>query len=199
MSAYPVTLSVAPDEGQNRLWGIPLLGIIVRSILVIPQAIILFFVVIALYFLTLVSWIPVLLNGRMADWYYTVAGGYLRMTARMSLYVALVTGRYPPFGLTGDHSVTVEFDTSEQQNRLWGIPIVGLVVRWILLIPHFIVLWFLAIAVAFITLFSWLPILLNGRQADSVVRIVGGFYRWTLRVGAYALLLTGRYPPFSLD
>jgi hypothetical protein len=199
MSDYPVRVSVAPDEGQNRLWGIPILGIIVRSIMVIPQAIILLVVGFVVWVLTLVSWIPVLLNGRMAGWYYEVAGGYLRLSARMSLYVALVTGRYPPFGLTGDHSVNVEFDTSEEQNRLWGIPIVGLFVRWILLIPHFIVLWFFAIGVAFITLFSWVPILLNGRQADSVVRIVGGFYRWTLRVGAYALLLTGRYPPFGLD
>ncbi len=199
MSDYPVRVSVAPDEGQNRLWGIPILGIIVRSIMVIPQAIILLVVGFVVWVLTLVSWIPVLLNGRMAGWYYEIAGGYLRLSSRMSLYVALVTGRYPPFGLTGDHSVNVEFDPSEEQNRLWGIPIVGLVVRWILLIPHFIVLWFFAIGVAFITLFSWVPILLNGRQADSVVRILGGFYRWTLRVGAYALLLTGRYPPFSMD
>lgn len=42
MSDYPVQVSVAPDEGQNRLWGIPVLGIVVRSILVIPQAVLLF-------------------------------------------------------------------------------------------------------------------------------------------------------------
>lgn len=199
MSEYPATLSIAPDEGQNRLWGIPLLGIIVRSILIIPQAIVLFFVVIALYFLTLISWIPVLLNGRMAGWYYTIAGGYIRLSTRMSLYVSLVTGRYPPFGLRGDHSVQVTFDESEEQHRLWGIPFFGILLRWVLLIPHFIILWVLAIVVGILILFSWVPVLLNGRQADSVVRFVGGFYRWGVRVGAYALLLTGRYPPFSLD
>ena len=40
-SGYPVNLTVAPDEGQNRLWGIPFVGLTIRAILVIPQAIVL--------------------------------------------------------------------------------------------------------------------------------------------------------------
>jgi hypothetical protein len=48
-------------------------------------------------------------------------------------------------------------------------------------------------------LFTWVPVLLNGRTADWVVRWIGGFYRWSIRVSAYAFLLTGKYPPFSLE
>lgn len=198
MSDYPVNVTVPVDQGQNRLWGIPIFGIWVRGILVIPQAIILFFVAIAMAVVFLVSWIPILLNGRMASWGYTIVGGYLRLGARTALYVLLISGRYPPFGLTGDSPIDVVVDEAEQQNRLWGIPFLGIGLRAILLIPHFIVLWLLGIGVGLLVIVSWIPVLLNGRQADSIVSFGGGYYRWAARVASYALLLTGKYPPFRL-
>ena len=114
-------------------------------------------------------------------------------------YVLLLTGRYPPFGPGGEPTIDLTFEETEQQNRLWGIPLIGLMVRWILLIPHFIVLFFLGIVLGFISLVTWIPVLVNGRTADWVVQWVGGFYRWFNRVYAYGLLLTARYPPFRLD
>jgi hypothetical protein len=195
---YPVNVHVPADLGQNRLWGIPIFGIWIRAILVIPQAIILFFVAIAMALIVLVSWIPILLNGRMAGWGYMIVGGYLRLAARTALYVLLITGRYPPFGLSGDSPIDVVFDEAEQQNRLWGIPFLGIWLRVILLIPHFIVLWLLGIGVGLLLIVSWIPVLLNGRQADSIVSYVGGYYRWAARVASYVLLLTGEYPPFRL-
>jgi hypothetical protein len=199
MSDHPVQFTVAADEGQNRLWGIPYFGVLLRAILIIPLAIILWFLAIAVGFITLVSWIPILLNGRMAGWGYTMIGGYLRLSTRAALYVILITGRYPPFGLTGDHTVGLTFDETETQNRLWGIPFCGLFVRWILLIPHFFLLAILGIGVALLVLVSWLPVLINGRQAESIVSFFTGYYRWGIRISSYALLLTAKYPPFSFD
>jgi hypothetical protein len=198
-SGYPVNLTVARDEGQNRLWGIPFVGLTIRAILVIPQAIVLWILAILVGLVTLVSWIPILISGRQAEFVYTITGGYLRLATRVGGYVLLMTGKYPPFGPGGEHTIDLTFDETEQQNRLWGIPFVGLFVRWILLIPHFIVLFFVAIVVGFVSLITWIPVLVNGRTADWVVRWVGGFYRWFNRVYAYGLLLTGKYPPFRLD
>ena len=82
-SGYPVNLSVAQDEGQNRLWGIPFIGLIIRAILVIPQAIVLWILAILLGLVTLVSWIPVLFTGRQAEFVYTIIGGYLRLATRV--------------------------------------------------------------------------------------------------------------------
>jgi Domain of unknown function (DUF4389) len=198
-SGYPVNLTVAPDEGQNRLWGIPFVGLTIRAILVIPQAIVLWVLALAIGFVTLFSWLPILINGRQAEFVYAIIGGYLRLATRVAGYVLLMTGRYPPFGPGGEHTIDVTFDETEEQNRLWGIPFVGLFVRWILLIPHFIVLFFIAIVVGFVSLITWIPVLVNGRTADWVVRWLGGFYRWFNRVYAYMLLLTAKYPPFRLD
>ena len=196
---YPVNLTVAPDEGQNRLWGIPFIGLAIRAILVIPQVIVLWILAFVIGFVMLFSWLPILINGRQAEFVYTVIGGYLRLATRVGGYVLLMTGRYPPFGPGGEHTIDLTFDETEQQNRLWGIPFVGLLVRAILLIPHWIVLFFIGIVFAFITLVTWIPVLVNGRTGDWVVRWVGGFYRWFNRVYAYQLLLTGMYPPFRLD
>ncbi len=196
---YPVRVGFAPDAGQSRLWGIPLLGVMLRSILVIPQAIVLAILGFVLGFLMLVSWIPVLLNGRMASWGYALFGGYLRLTVRVTAYTLLITGAYPPFGTDGEHTVTVAFNEAADQNRLWGIPFLGVMVRLVLLIPHMIGLWLMGILIGFLSLFTWVPVLFGGRTSDWVVQWVGGYYRWTTRVGAYAMLLTGTYPPFSLQ
>ena len=196
---YPVQVTIARDNGQNRLWGLLGLGSFVRALLCIPQAIVLFLLAFVVWLAALLSWIPILVNGRQAGWVYWGVGGVLRLTARVNLYVGLVTGAYPPIGPEGTHTVEVVFDQSEAQNRLWGIPFVGALVRVIVLLPHLIVLWALGIVVGFLVAFSWLPVLISGRQADLVVQLVGGYYRWYTRVSAYALLLTAAYPPFSLD
>jgi hypothetical protein len=195
--AYPVHLSVGPNEGQNRLWGIPFFGIFVREIVLIPQIILLFFFGIALYVFVFINWIPVLINGRQASWGYSLGEAYFTLSARAGMYLTLVTGKYPPIGWSGDHPVNVSFERGEAQNRLWGIPFFGVLVRWILLIPHFIVIGVLAFVVGLLFLVSWIPVLVNGRQASAIVNFMTGFYRWTLRALAYGLLLTGKYPPFS--
>ena len=195
----PVYIAYAPDQGQNRLWGIPVLGTAIRSILVIPQAIVLSLLAVFVSPGILLCWIPVLFRGRQAGWAYILFGGYLRLSTRIALYVVLMTGAYPPFGPGGEHTVTVTYDETERQNRLWGIPVLGMAIRLVLLIPHLVALWFVGVIAALATLFSWLPVLLTGHTAGWVVRWVGGYYRWTIRVSSYALLLTAKYPPFSLS
>jgi hypothetical protein len=197
--AYPVDVTFPRDRGQGRLWGIPFVGLIIRSFLVIPQLIVLIVLAFIMWFVLLIIWIPVLVMGRQAGFAYTIVGGYLRLSTRVAGYVLLLTGRYPPFGPGGEHPIDVTFDESDRQNRLWGIPLLGVLIRWILLIPHWIVLALIGIVVAFMILVSWVPVLINGRQAAVIIQWIGGFYRWTVRVSAYAFLLTGRYPPFRLE
>ena len=72
-------------------------------------------------------------------------------------------------------------------------------VKWILVIPHIIVLVFLFIGVIFSTVFALFAILVIGKYPQKIFNFVEGFLRWTLRVSAYALLLTtDEYPPFRL-
>ena len=119
--------------------------------------------------------------------------------ARVQAYATLLTPTYPPFSLSGEgHPVVVRFDEGVRIGRLWGIPILGLLVRGIILIPHYVALALLAILVGVVLSFTWIPVLLLGRQADFVYTLVGGYNRWLLRVNAYLLRMVDRYPPFSL-
>jgi hypothetical protein len=72
-------------------------------------------------------------------------------------------------------------------------------VKWLLVIPHFIVLAFLWVAVFFVVIVAWFAILFTGRYPRGIFDFVEGVVRWGQRVVAYALtLVTDRYPPFSL-
>ena len=72
-------------------------------------------------------------------------------------------------------------------------------VKWILVIPHFIALWFLGIAAMFVALTSWFAVIITGRYPRGMFDFMVGAQRWGLRAVAYLLLLTDRYPPFSLE
>ena len=72
-------------------------------------------------------------------------------------------------------------------------------VKWLLLIPHFIVLYFLGIVVYAITIIAFFAILITGGYPKGLFDFVVGYYRWSNRVGSYFLLMTDAYPPFGFD
>jgi hypothetical protein len=198
---YPVDVRFRVDAPINRLWGIPYFGYLVRSLVLIPHLIVLFFLAIVAGIVGIFAWVPVLLMGRQAGPVYAIVGGYVRWTTRVTTYLYLMAGRYPPFmtGLDSNADVDVRIDEGQSINRLWGIPILGQLVRVILLIPHFIVLWILGIVTGFLIFFAWVPVLLLGHQAELVYMLAGGTIRWGTRVACYLLLLTDQYPPFTLS
>jgi Domain of unknown function (DUF4389) len=200
-SDYPVDVRFTPEAPIGRYWGILWLGMWLRVILLIPHFIVLYFVGAVAFLATLLTWIPVLLTGRYPGWGYMLVGGYLRWALRVGAWATLLSGSYPSF--TGaekeGQQVRVRFDQERPIGRFWGIPVVGILIRYIILIPHFIVLWLLGIVVWILIVFAWIPVLFYGRQADLVYSVVGGWMRWYTRVVAYLLLLSGPYPPFRLD
>ena len=146
--AYPVNISYDRSASINRLWGIPLIGQAIRWLLLIPHFLILMLIGIFAFLLMFITWIPVLLLGRFPGWGYRWIGGTMAWSTRVQAYAGLLTAVYPPFSLEGeDHPVSVRFDEGVRINRLWGIPLIGQLVRFVLLIPHFIVLMLLAFVV----------------------------------------------------
>jgi hypothetical protein len=92
--------------------------------------------------------------------------------------------------------VHLEIDYPDAEHDLSrGMPLV----KWLLAIPHYIVLFVLVIGAVFAVIISWFAILFTGRYPRGLFDYVVGVGRWSLRVEAYAfLLITDRYPPFSL-
>ena len=117
-----------------------------------------------------------------------------RFGNRVSAYLALMDDRYPA---TDQHqSVHLDYPYPDAQRDLnrW-LPLV----KWLLAIPHYIVLFFLDIAALVVVIVAWFAILFTGRYPRGMFDFVEGVIRWHNRVLAYALVLvTDRYPPFRL-
>jgi hypothetical protein len=127
-------------------------------------------------------------------WWFDFSRELTRFEARVGAFATLLTDRYP--STVDQQSVHLELDYPDAKTDLnrW-LPLV----KWLLVIPHYFVLFFLSIASLFAVILAWFAILVTGRYPRSLFDFTVGVSRWWLRVGAYAfLLVTDRYPPFSL-
>jgi hypothetical protein len=137
----------------------------------------------------------ILFRQRYPRWWFDFARELVRFGARVSAYFLLLTDTYP--STVDEQSVHLEIDypNVEQDLNRW-LPLV----KWFLAIPHFIALAVLAIIAVFAVAIAWFAILLTGRYPRGLFDFVVGVGRWALRVQAYAfLLVTDRYPPFSMS
>jgi hypothetical protein len=206
-SAYPVQFDVDyPDRDLNRL------TTFFRLFTVIPIAIVL----VAVSGGSSYSWAardetyafgagvggvlffaPLLLivfRQKYPRWWFDWNLNFARFENRVVSYLLLLRDEYP--STDEEQAVRLEFPYPDARNDLnrW-LPIV----KWLLAIPHYIVLFFLAIAAFVCVVISWFAILFTGRYPRGLFDFVVGVMRWGNRVQGYALvLITDRYPPFRL-
>ncbi len=126
-------------------------------------------------------------------WWFDWNLNLLRFSNRVAAYLALLDDRYP--STDDEQAVHLDFPypDTHQMNR-W-LPLV----KWLLAIPHYVVLFFLWIAALVSIVIAWFAILFTGTYPRSLFNYVVGVLRWNNRVIAYAFtLVTDQYPPFSL-
>jgi hypothetical protein len=137
----------------------------------------------------------ILFRMRYPRWWFDFARELTRFSARVGAYLTLLTDRYP--STVAPQSVHLEIDYPDVERDLnrW-LPLV----KWLLAIPHYIVLVALSLVALVLVVIAWFAILITGRYPRALFDFVVGVGRWGLRVYAYAfLLVTDRYPPFSLS
>ena len=144
-----------------------------------------------LFFATLLM---IAVRVRYPRWWFDFARELTRLGARVGAYLGLLTDQYP--STVEEQAVHLEIDYPDVEHDLnrW-LPLV----KWLLAIPHYVVLIVLWLAAFVAIVVAWFAILLTGRYPRALFDFVVGVARWSLRVGAYAfLLVTDQYPPFSL-
>ena len=128
-------------------------------------------------------------------WWFDWNRELMRFSNRIAAYLALMDDRYP--STDERQAVTLDFaypDARQELNR-W-LPLV----KWLLAIPHYILLVFLWLAALVAVIVAWFAILFTGRYPRGLFDFVLGVLRWGNRVIAYAfVLVTDRYPPFRLN
>lgn len=128
-------------------------------------------------------------------WWFDFARELTRFSARVAAYFLLLTDEYP--STDEEQAVHLEIDYPDVQQDLnqW-LPLV----KWLLAIPHYVVLAVLLVGGFFVWVIAWFAILFTGTYPRGLFDYMVGVSRWVIRVQAYALLLvTDEYPPFSLS
>ena len=203
---YPVQYSVDyPDGDRNRL------SALFRIVLAIPILVVITLVsgyslsgdttfdeAISPLFAAGIVWAATLLmllfRQKYPRWWFDWNLELQRFSARVGAYLFLLRDEYP----STDEEQSVHLDipypnAQEDLNRF--LPIV----KWLLAIPHYVVLIGLGVIALIVTVLAWLAILITGRYPRGMFEFVVGVGRWGYRVMAYmALLTTDRYPPFRL-
>jgi hypothetical protein len=207
---YPVRVRGSLDPRLSRwLW-------LVKWLLAIPHYVVLCFLWIAFFFLTVVAFFAIVFTGRYPRSIFDFNLGVLRWTWRVAFYSysALGTDRYPPFSLGEEPGYPAVLDVPYPEHLSRGLVWVK---SWLLLIPHYLVVavfvgggWFAwqsehwswtggSGLVGLLVFLAAIALLFAGRYPRGIFDLVLGLNRWVVRVGAYAALMTDAYPPFRLD
>ena len=204
-AGYPARLDVDyPEQGLNRA------STLFRVILAIPVLI-----VVGLVGGSLVANLPdqsdyvALLTGgvlflptvlmllfrqKYPRWWFDWNLELWRFSTRVEVYLSLMRDEYPSTDEQQAVHLDLDYPDAARDLNRW-LPLV----KWLLAIPHYIVLAVLGVAALVCVVIAWFAIIFTGRYPRGLFDFVLGVHRWGLRVGAYMwLLITDRYPPFSL-
>lgn len=212
ISTYPVRVEASLDPRISRwLW-------LVKWLLAVPHYIVLSFLWLAFFAVSVVAFFAIALTGRYPPSLFEFNVGVLRWSWRVHYYTfgALATDEYPPFTLADvpDYPARLEIAYPEHLSRglVW-------VKWWLLAIPHYLIVgiflgggswtalrvgdwnlnWLGGGLLGGLVLIAAVVLLFTGRYPRQIFDLVLGLNRWVLRVAAYAGLMTDEYPPFRLD
>ena len=172
---------------------------LVNWLLVIPHIIVLSVLQLVYGILAVVSFFTVLFTKRVPDGIFGVQAMIDRYSWRVTTFHLFMGDEYPPFSFAttaaddGIYPARYSIEDPGEMNR-W-LPLI----KWLLVIPHYIVLLFLFIGVAVVALISFFVVLFTGKYAEGMRNYIIGAERWALRVSAYATYRTDVYPPFRLN
>ena len=188
-ASYPVQFDVDyPEAGRNRL------TVAFRVVLAIPALIVLWVINTTRALLFLPPLLLILFRNKYPRWWFDWNLQLLRFENRVVSYLLLLRDEYP--STDEEQSVHLDIgypDVAGELNR--GLPLV----KWLLAIPHYVVLAVLGIAVTVTVVVGWFIVLFTGRLPRGLFDFTVGVLRWSNRVTGYAyILVTDVYPPFRL-
>ncbi len=144
--------------------------------------------------LSIATALMILVRQRYPRWWFDFFLEFSRFGGRVFTYIFLMTDLYPSTEDEQSYHLELDYPNAQEDLNRW-MPLF----KWALAIPHYIVLAFLSVGLIIAVFLAWLSILFTGNYPKPLFDYVEGVMRWFARVSAYAfMMLTDRYPPFSL-
>ena len=195
---YP-TLDITYPKNPSRLWAVPLL-IVFKIIAILPAEVFLGLVSIVILILSVINAAYVLLTGRywLVAWDFnlTIAHYYVRIHS----FLYGLTDKYPLFTKGWEQVFKLEFNRPTTSNRFFAFPLIGLVVRIILMIPFMVFAQLVNYAAALaVFLVAWFFVLFKGRYPETAYELAQDSIRLTLSTFFYLSGMSDNYPSFKIS
>lgn len=185
--SYPIRLDIQYAESLSRLT-------FLKWILAIPHYLIIYALNVVFEIISLIAFFAIIFTGAYPRGLFDFAVNTQRWRMNLVGYVMLIRDEYPPFSFEpGLYPVTFEVDYPTHLARFAPL------YKWILAIPHFIIVAVLGFVAAIVVVIAGFSVLFTGKYPEGMYKFVVGVQRWTMRATLYAVFMTDEYPPFSLD
>ena len=198
-AANPVSFDIRQPESLNRILNFPLfIGTTIKALLLIPHFIIIYLFSIALVVLWILGPFGILFTGNYPQGLFNFNVGINRWISRVYAYYYSTVDQYPPFSLDEGREdlTTLRVDYPTSLSRLLNFPIIGTMVKAILVIPQLVILVFAAIGVLVLVFVGQFVILFTGAMPAGFHAFIAAFLRLSYQVTAWVFSLTDQYPPF---
>jgi hypothetical protein len=162
----------------------------IRIIMVIPQAVVLFFVGVAALVVAVIGWFGALFTGRLPDFAEQFLSGVLRWSTRVTAYFYFLTDDYPPFSLEVEeqYPVQIAIPPEGELNRL------AVLFRLVIAIPAGIVVNVVGPGLSLFSIASWATIVFTGAMPRPLYEATEAVIRYETRLYGYLSMLTAEYP-----
>lgn len=169
-----------------------------NPIMAIPHLILMSVMLSLLQVLSAVAWFAILFTGNIPKGLFKFMAAILRYSWRVTSFYLYMRASYPAFDFT-----LLDIDTSNDSASLSilypdRLSRALIFVKWILVIPHLILLGFVGFVNSFMLVIAWFAVLITGKWPEGIRSFVVGTMRWEIRVFAYYYFMTDKYPPFRL-
>ncbi len=195
---YPI-FSVENNKKPNRILNFPIFGIIIKIIMLIPVLIEAFFLGIAAIVLLIINWFVILFTGHYWNTAYNFFVGLIRFYLKIKLFIFGITDTYPGFGLDDKGLFTLKLDKPKNPNRWFAIPLLGIFVRFILLIPYLFFSDIMQRGSGVALFLSWFVILFKGRLPERYYEFERDSLRVSTAATTYIIGLSDLYPSFYIS
>jgi len=195
---YP-ELIIPYNEHPKRWLAIPIIGYIIRVILLIPIVIVFLFLEIWYWILMIITPFVILFTGQYWDFAYKWTLIYMRFYTKMMIYAFGLSDKYPGFSFDENGMYILKYDKPVKPSRFHAFPLIGYLGRAIILIPYSIYSQILEFGSFFAVIFSWFAILFTGRYPESLYEFIKDYLRVSNASTIYMSYLSDEYPNFQIS
>jgi len=196
---YP-TITVSRIKNPSRLYAFPLLGFVLKGIMLLPQGIELIALSILAFFMVfIINPFVILFTGKYWDPAYQLYAGILRLSIKMTFFFGGLTNKYPGFGFTIHDTFSVTIEKPSHPNRWLNFPLLGLLVRIILLIPFMFYEGVIRNAAGLAIFGASFPSFFKGYYPESSFELARDGTRLNLSQSMYIAGLSDKYPSFWIS